>query len=249
VISPEDSAWQRLLTLSGVAQAADAARVAVDRLLGDRSAAALADRLAVDSAVRGAWASACLDGDEVTLADARGGRVDGHPVLAGALRAYTELASLRSIWRTAPLQALARLHLLAAADLVPPERLGRPRDAAAGEPVRAAVLLARAPAQVPAAIVAAAVEAELLCGDAFEGGNGTVARAAARLVLATRGLDPALLCVPEQGQWEAAGGTDAIRGWGGGTEDGQAAWLLHWCGGLATGAAQALATAQSLTRR
>ena len=42
------------------------------------------------------------------------------PVLAGAVRVAEEQGRLLGVWRTSPLQALARLHVLAAADLVPP---------------------------------------------------------------------------------------------------------------------------------
>ncbi len=53
------------------------------------------------------------------------------PLLAGALRVSEALeggaTTLVGVWQKAPMQALARLHALAAADLVDDERLGRPR--------------------------------------------------------------------------------------------------------------------------
>ena len=53
------------------------------------------------------------------------------PVLAGALRVSEALeggvTSLVGVWQKAPSQALARLHALAAADLVDDDQLGRPR--------------------------------------------------------------------------------------------------------------------------
>ena len=58
-------------------------------------------------------------------------------MLAGALRVAEALeggaTTLVGVWRRAPLQALARLHALAAADLVDDDQLGRPRgDAGVG---------------------------------------------------------------------------------------------------------------------
>ena len=52
-------------------------------------------------------------------------------MFGGALRVAQALeggaTALVGVWQRAPLQALARLHTLAAADLVDDERLGRPR--------------------------------------------------------------------------------------------------------------------------
>src|SRR5690606_41481628 len=51
------------------------------------------------------------------------------PVLAGALRVAEALGGMLSTWQRSPLQVLARLHVLAAADLIEnPDRLGRPRQ-------------------------------------------------------------------------------------------------------------------------
>ena len=98
---------------------------------------------------------------------------------------------------------LARLHTLAAADLVEPALLGRP-----GGPASAAqrltglaqALTARtaAPAMVPAAVV----HGELLSLSPFGSADGVVARAASRLVLLARGLDPLGAVVPEEGHLE-----------------------------------------------
>ena len=53
------------------------------------------------------------------------------PLSAGALRVSEALeggaTALVGVWQKAPMQALARLHALAAADLVDEDRLGRPR--------------------------------------------------------------------------------------------------------------------------
>lgn len=82
--------------------------------------------------MRAARASAAIDGGSTELPPPG---ETGDPVLSGALRVAQSLdgdalAIQISTWRRAPLQALARLHLLAAADLVDdPEQLGRPRSA------------------------------------------------------------------------------------------------------------------------
>ena len=68
---------------------------------------------AAEAALRAARASAALDGAELARADG----VVTDPVLAGAVRAAEATGRLLGTWRTAPLQALARLHVLAAADL------------------------------------------------------------------------------------------------------------------------------------
>src|SRR6478672_898370 len=66
---------------------------------------------AAEAALRAARASAALDGAELARADG----VVTDPVLAGAVRAAEATGRLLGTWRTAPLQALARLHVLAAA--------------------------------------------------------------------------------------------------------------------------------------
>jgi hypothetical protein len=68
---------------------------------------------AAEAALRAARASAALDGAELARADG----VVSDPVLAGAVRVAEATGRLLGTWRTAPLQALARLHVLAAADL------------------------------------------------------------------------------------------------------------------------------------
>ena len=123
----------------------------------------------------------------------------------------------------APLQVLARLHVVAAAGLVPDDALGRPRlpgeapgDGADllradGSPLPAAdpaelpgrlgalADLLAAPAPVPALVVAALAHAEIATLRPFVAANGVVARAVCRALLVGRGLDPSGVAV-----WEAA---------------------------------------------
>ena len=107
-----------LAALSGVEEAVRRARDAVVTLHNhpvNRTGWAAS---AAEAALRAARASAALDGASLLLA--RPGRRDGvvtDPVLAGAVRVAEATGRLLGSWRTAPLQALARLHVLAAADL------------------------------------------------------------------------------------------------------------------------------------
>src|SRR4051812_50220934 len=82
--------------------------------------------MSTESALRGARASAALEGVDVPLADLRAGEV-ADPVVQGALRVSAGLGSLVETWPRAPGQGLARVHPLAAAH--PPAR-GGPRPAA-----------------------------------------------------------------------------------------------------------------------
>ena len=114
-----------LLDLPGVRAAADAARAGIDRLLGHKVLRRESAGVSTESALRGARASAALEGVDVPLADLRAGNVDD-PLVQGALRVSAGLGSMVETWSRAPGQVLARLHVLAAADLVDAGELGRP---------------------------------------------------------------------------------------------------------------------------
>jgi hypothetical protein len=187
---------------------------------------------AAEAGLRAARASAALDGAplELTAQDAV-----TDPVLAGAVRAAEEIGKLPGTWRTAPLQALARLHLVAAADLVPTDRhggeLGRP-DGSANVSARLALLadLVTGGTSVPAPVLAAVVHGELLALRPFPSANGVVARAAARLTAVVAGLDPKGLAVPEVGHLRArVAYRDAAAAFASGSPEGLAAWIVHCC--------------------
>jgi hypothetical protein len=189
---------------------------------------------AAEASLRAARASAALDGAALDRVD----DVAADPVLAGAVRAAQESGRLLAVWRTSPLQALARLHVLAAADLVPPERLGRPRaddDVSARLSLLAGLLTGGTAA--PAPVVVAVVHGELLALAPFGSADGVVARAAARLAAMATGLDPKGLAVPEVGhlrrqrEYRAAAGAFA-----GGTPEGLAQWVRHCCAQWVAGA-------------
>ena len=236
-----------LIELPEVFEAVDAARGSVDALLREVRGPGLRRRVpevTAESLRRGAWASARLeagpDGVAVDLADFRPPFADdiAGATARGALRVTTEMASLAGVWGRAPAQCLARLHTLAAADLVGGELLGRPRTSD-GVPDRLAALaaLVTSATEAPAVVVSAVVLGELACLEPFVGGNGLVARAAARLVLLGRGLDPQAVSVPEQGLLEL--GEDAARsalaGYVTGTPAGVGAWIVHWAQAVALG--------------
>ena len=118
----------RIAALPDVPDAVLSARAAVDRLLGHRILRRRGAAVSAESALRGARASAALEGRAFGLRDVRAGAVTD-PIVQGALRVSAETGMLAETWRQAPRQVLARLHVLAAADVVEAARLGRPRAA------------------------------------------------------------------------------------------------------------------------
>lgn len=236
-----------LLDLPGVADAVTRTRAAVDALLGNRVLRRRSADVSSESVLRGAWASAWLSGHEVDLADVRTGQAATDPVVQGALRVQSAIGTLADTWTRAPRQALARLHALAAADLIEADGLGRPRPGSAERlDVLAGVLAATS---APAVVVAGIVHGELLGLDAFPPVSGVVARAAVRLTLVERGLDPKSLVVVEAGHRELRAAYDeAIEGYRSGTPEGIATWLAHCADALVAGARESVAICEALTR-
>jgi hypothetical protein len=234
-----------LAELPDVAQASEEAREALGRAHRHRTNLRGWPATAAEAALRAARASSVLDGGSLQLSE--NGQAD--PVLAGALRVSEALeggaTSLVGVWQRAPLQAIARLHALAAADLADDEHLGRPR--AEGEIGRRLELLAdivTGGTMVPAPVLAGVVHGELLTLAPFGTADGVVARAVSRLVTIASGLDPHGLGVPEV-YWMRHSGDyrAAARGFSSGTPDGLAAWLVLSCRGLHAGAREALSIA------
>jgi len=242
--------------LAGVADAVERARQAVDGLRRHRVLRRDAERVASESALRGARASAALEGVDLPLDALRrtasaGGRLPdvGEPVVQGALRVASEAGALQQTWGRAPLQVLARLHTLAAADLVADDALGRPAPAA-GPRLAALGQMLTAPSTAPALVVAAVVHGEVATMGAFPEGAGVVARAASRLTLVTRGLDPAGVSVPEVGHVELGRRSylEALRGYSAGGADGLAAWVAHCAEAVVLGAREGVAVCESIQR-
>lgn len=244
-----------LLELPGVAEASDRARDALGRAHRHPANLRRWPLTAAEAALRAARASSVLDGGPVRLDDLADAAQVSEPVFGGALRVAQALEGgggpLVGIWQRAPLQALARLHVLAAADQVDNDRLGRPRaDAEIGPRLELLGELVTGRTSAPAPVVAAVAHGELLTLKPFGSADGVVARAVSRLVTIASGLDPHGLGVPEV-SWmrQPADYRDAARGFADGTPDGVGAWLVLCCRALQAGAQEALAIAESLPNR
>jgi hypothetical protein len=232
-----------LLELPGVADGVDKARSAVDALLANRVLRRRSADVSAESSLRGAWASASLSGVDVSLDEVRKGVGWDEPVLQGALRAQSAIGTLADTWTRAPRQALARLHALAAADLVAADDLGRP----SGDTQRLDALVeVLAATSAPAVVVAAVVHGELLSLDLFAPVSGIVARVATRLTLVERGLDPKSLVVVEAGHRELRDEyVAALTAY----QDGDIArWLRHCADAVAAGAREATAICEAILR-
>jgi hypothetical protein len=240
-----------LAALPGVAAAGEEAREALGRAHRHRTNLRGWPATAAEAALRAARASSVLDGGSLQPSDA--GAPD--PVLAGALRVSEALeggaTSLVGVWQRAPLQAIARLHALAAADLADDDRLGRPRgDVEVGRRLALLADIVTGGTRVPAPVLAAVVHGELLTLEPFGTADGVVARAVSRLVTIASGLDPHGLGVPEV-HWMRHSGDyrAAARGFSSGTPDGLAAWLVLSAKALHGGAREALSIAQATSQQ
>jgi hypothetical protein len=234
-----------LAALAEVEPALVRARAATDRAYRLPALRRHGGRLAAQVSLRAAAASAALAGSRHELADVRAGTVTD-PVLQGALRCAEALPALVDRWRQAPRQVLARLHLLAARDVVEPPALGRPvAEPAVAARLAALVEVVLGPAgaggPVPGLLRASVVHGELLALRAFPGPYGVVARAAGRLELMASGFDPRGLVLAEElhlaREPEYVGSAGAFAT---GTPDGVRAWLRH-CAAAAEQGAEALA--------
>ena len=215
-----------LAALEGVGSALAASRDGIDALLRDRGLRRTAPELTAESLFLGAHASAVLEGSAASLEELRQGPPDDDA--AAALRVSTEVLGLVPVLTHSPLQALARLHMVAGKGSVPDAELGRPRDAAAADRLAGLAWLLLEKTTAPALVTAAIVHAELRTVAPFVSHNGIVARAAERLVMVARGVDPTSLTVPEAGhlalrpQYESN-----LVGYVEGGRAGVHAWLLY----------------------
>ena len=229
-----------LAELPGVPERIADARAACERLRWHEALRRRIPEASAESRVRGAQASAALEGATVPVELVRdvmrgAARWPLTPdpveqVARGVVQATAESEHVRSLVAASPLQALARLHVAAASGLVDDGQLGRPR--VEGEACEELVDLGPAPsaqalrarldglvdllsagsrgAQVPALVVAAVVHAEVATARPFVRGNGVVARAMERAVVQALGLDPTGVAVTEAGH--AAQGGPAYLG-------------------------------------
>jgi hypothetical protein len=238
-------------SLEGVPSALAAARGAVDSLLRDRGLRRTTAELATESLLRGAAASGLLEvaeGDRLaapsptaaleTAAEQLRQGTAPPPALAAA-RLSSGLLALVPVVRRSPLQAFARLHVLAATGSISDDLLGRPRP----EPELARKLqrlagLLVASTRAPAIAVAGLAHAEMATLAPFASGNALVARALERLLLVARGVDPTSMLVPEAGHLVLEQGyRSALAAYAAGGSAGRRTWLLHVCSAVAEGVA------------
>jgi hypothetical protein len=257
-----DDGLAALLDLPGVAESVAAARERIDEALAHPALRRKGGQVAAEVGLRSAVASAALSGYAFPLEEVRAGTVTD-PGLQGALRVAGALDGLAAQWRVTPPAALARVHLLAAHGLVSEDELGRPVRSQAAlrlmlrrvtDPTSESAGWGRfrpAPSAggmgVPPILLAAVVHADLLAIRAFAGSNGVVARAAARLVLVSTGVDPRGLIAVDVGhrqrEPEYVGASGAFPT---GTPDGVRSWLRHYGAALEAGAVETLAIAAAV---
>lgn len=224
-----------LSVLEGVPSAMAATRDGIDALLRDRGLRQSAPALTGESLLRGAHASAVLDGAEPGLEEMRNGAAG--EMGQAALRVSAELLALVPVLSTAPLQAFARLHTLAGKGAVGDGDLGRPRDAESAERLGGLARLLTDTTSAPALVVAAIVHADIAASAPFVSHNGLVARAVERLVLVGRGVDPKALVVPEAGHLALRREYESnLRGYRDGGSAGVHSWLLYAAEAFAAGA-------------
>ncbi|XVX20873.1 Fic family protein [Actinomycetota bacterium] len=269
------SALTSLAQLPGLPDRIDAARDACTQLRWHQALRRRIPEAAAESRVRGAAASGELEGAKLSVDIVREvmvglrawpERLDPvEQVMRGVVQATAESEHVRATVTSAPLQSLARLHVAAAADLVTPEQLGRPR--VDGEDVRELLEVGPAPTadevrerlggvvdillaadRVPALVAAALVHAEIATMRPFVRGNGVVARAMERAVIQASGLDPTGVAVPEAGHGAGGGAAyiGALAAYAMGTEDGVRLWLEHCCEAVERGAAEGMRVADAV---
>jgi len=253
------SAWPDLTALPGVSDAVEESRAAIAELRRHPANRRGWPKSAAAAGVRAARASAALDGGTQLLD--REAEAITDPILAGSMRCHASIVNLAAVWQRAPLQALARLHTLAAADIESGDALGRPRhlDPAADTSVADSVppevvgprlaalanMVTRAP--WPAPVITAIVHAEVLSLRPFRSANGVIARAAARLTMISRGLDSQSLSVPEVGHLRRERSyRECANGYATGDPAAVAQWIVHVCTALTAGAKEGRSIADAV---
>ncbi|KRE60853.1 Fic family protein [Nostocoides sp. Soil756] len=265
--SPAVAAVARLAELPGVPAQVEAARAACTRLRWHNALRRRTAEAAAESRVRGATASAELEGANLpvdVVRDVMRGAATWSPdpdpveqVVRGAAAATAESEHVLGVVLRAPLQALARLHTVAAAGLVADDALGRPRRAGEGcaelgdlgeapsaaeasQRLRAVVQVLLAAPRLPVVVAAAVVHAEIVTVRPFVRGNAVVARALERALVQAAGLDPTGVAVLEKGH--GAGGVapyvGALAAYGRGDVAGVGLWLAHCCTAVEVAAAE-----------
>ncbi len=274
--SPQLAALNQLAALPEVAAASDHAREVCTQLRWHEALRRRIPEAAAESRVRGAWASAELDGARSTatiVRDLMRGARERSPepdpaerVIHGAISATGETEHLQPLVIRSPGQALARLHTAAAAQLVDDrDQLGRPRrgdegceefadlgPAPTGAELQSRLAgiidLMQSASEAPALVVASIVHAEIAAVRPFVVGNGLVARAIERTLVVATGLDPTGVAVPEAGHGHEGGPAylGSLNGYVHGGQPGVSLWLKHCGDSLVAGAEEGWRVADSV---
>jgi hypothetical protein len=205
-----------LARLEGVPSAVAAARDAVDLGARRRRLRPLSDAELVAARRAGAEASAALTGAAERWR-------------AGCWALAVDLDELAASILTAPLQAIARAHVLVVSGELPDAERGRLRAGAdvADRMQGVATLLTR-PTAAPAIVLAAVVHAEIASVAPFGLADEIVARTVARAVLVATGLDPAGAVPVEAGHLRReVEYRRTLAAYGTGTVDGVRSWIVH----------------------
>lgn len=185
------------LDLEGIPSTCASTRDSIDSVLRDRGLRRSTPEQTARSLLLGAAATRAIEGSQITADELAAG--EGDPLDRAAVRLYGELVGLIPTWTTSPLQAIARLHVLATSGVVEADSAGRPATPEAAQLLAGLARYLVAPTEAPAVLVASCVHATIGTSGAFGDHDGVVARAAERLVLVSRGIDPAAVTVPEAG--------------------------------------------------
>lgn len=274
--SPALSALTAIAALPEVSAASEHAREVCTQLRWHEALRRRIPEASAESRVRGAWASAELDGARSTasivrdlMRGARERSPDPDPaerVIHGAIAATSETESLGQLVTRSPGQALARLHTVAAAQLVDDtDQLGRPRREGEGceefadlgaapsghelrDRLNGIIELMQGASEAPALVVASVVHAEITTVRPFVVGNGLVARAVERALIAETGLDPTGVAVPEAGHGHEGGPAylGSLNGYVHGGQPGLVLWLQHCGDSLVAGAEEGWRIADSV---
>ena len=250
-------AVRALADLPEVGESVDRAREACTELRWHNALRRRIPQAAAESRVRGARASAALDGAEVSVDVVRELVVgltswpeEPDPLeraLRGAVQATAETEHARDLVLTSPAQALARLHVAVAGSSagvdLPPDAVGRPRrdDEVCAE-------LVACHDKAPVAVVAALAHAEIATMRPFVRGNAIVARGFERALVQAAGLDPTGVCVPEVGHLReaSAGYVGALAAYATGSADGVRLWLTFCVGSYERGAREGMRIADAV---
>ncbi len=274
--SPLLSALTTIAALPEVAAASANAREVCTQLRWHEALRRRIPEAAAESRVRGAWASAELDGARSTASivrDLMRGARERSPqpdpaerVIHGAISATSETEHLGPLITRSPGQALARLHTVAAAQLVDDhDQLGRPRREGEGceefadlgpaptgaelrDRLNGIIELMQGASEAPALVVASIVHAEITTVRPFVVGNGLVARAVERALIAETGLDPTGVVVPEAGHGHEGGPAylGSLNGYVHGGQPGLVLWLQHCGDSVVAGAEEGWRIADSV---